>query len=732
MHRITAIPTLIALALVSWGFGSCGSSADGPDESDDFDPGWEDDDGFFDDDDDIPGGAGESTTGTFLDPLDRASGYQALDETCEQRDDPDYLGRLETPMFRDAVAVDDMVHLVDGSLLWTLSLADPAEPERRSLTRLPGHPLALAALPSGLLAVAAGEAGLLVVSPEEEHGGAPVVASLDLPGPALDVVVAEETSASLCFVALGADGMAVVDVSVPQVPRMLAVADVSGFANALAVQQGTLYAATCEALSIVDVADPRAPFQIAAYQVPEGHAKGVAVDGTDLFVAGGEALFAFDVSDPLNVRWSGYYTDEAAEGFYVNGVVTRDGVAWIAAGDESVRAVDVSDLSEAAVWLPPAGDGDPPGLDDVTALPDPSIGTGSTAHCDPIEVVLARDLLLVLGNFRWVGERMLRVMDVSTGSAMVHVGVYEQPDLTVGVDVLDSGLLLHLDGGQESLIGPDGSTISGWTLPATVRESAVEKDDAALLLEGGDLYWRDPAGVRLLAQGPFYDVTRSGDRLFVADGKHDAVAELDPYADDPSLRLWTLYLDTALLGFARLAWHAGTLYAYDWIMGTLHAIDASGSGLHGAVGVGLCETWDLADFYDGTSDVASRLFVDGDTLLLFCPRDDDGDASLRSYDLSEPLLPAPMAAMQLDSGRWRDVAVVDGVVYGLAFDNGTYGSAVGSFDGEGWKTIAFDGHANGFRVTDREIVVADGDFGLRRFALASGGSLDVGGSTEGR
>ena len=726
MHRFKALPAILLCVLLLASCRLVSRSSGGSDYS----PGWSDDDGFWGDDDDAAGGVGESPTGTFLDPLARGPGYAALDETCEQTDDPHYLSRFETPMFRDAVGVGDLAWLVDGGMLWGISLADPALPERRSLTRLPGHALALAALPDGRLVIAAGEAGLLVVATGGDEQ-AELVAQLALPGPALEVEVVDGPDGTVAWVALGAQGVAAVDLRSVEQPLLVGGADLPGFTNALAVRGDRLYAAACDVLSVVDVSSSQSPHRISSWQVPEGHAKGLAIDGDDLFVAGGEALFAFDVVDPLNLRWSGFYTDDEAEGFYVNGVVTRGGVAWIAAGDESVRAVDVSELSEAMVWLPPDDGSEPPGLDDAITLPEASIGTEDIETGDPIDVALAGDLLLVLGNFRWVGERMLRVMDISSGADMVDVGIYEQPDQTRGLAALADGLMLHRADGEAEVVDADGQLLALFPLPSAVRRSSVDKD-AALLLEDGDLWLAGPVeGARRVLEGPIHDVARAGERLFIADSLRNEISEIDPRSADPSVPLWSLSGGASLLGFAHLAWRQETLYAYDWILGALHTIDTSGSAPGAVLDVGLCETWDLADFYAGTSEATSRLLVDDDTLVLLCPHDEAGGASLRTFDLSDPLAPTPSGSLELPGQRWTDVAVVHGLVYGLEFDNTTYTSRLSHFDGQGWKTIEYDGHANGFEVTDDAILVADGDLGLLRFGLAEAGALDGGGPQEG-
>src|SRR5512145_798841 len=68
------------------------------------------------------GGGRGSPTGTTLEPragLD-GGGYDVVDEVCGSVNDPGYLTRFETPMFRAVAVVDEVAYLLDGSLLWAV------------------------------------------------------------------------------------------------------------------------------------------------------------------------------------------------------------------------------------------------------------------------------------------------------------------------------------------------------------------------------------------------------------------------------------------------------------------------------------------------------------------------------------------------------------------------------------------------------------------------------------
>ncbi|MDD5305812.1 MAG: hypothetical protein PHU25_00685 [Deltaproteobacteria bacterium] len=670
-------------------------------------------------DDDSP--IGESPTGTTLEPVDGtgSGGYVAVDETCEKTDSSDYLARFSTPMFRDAVVSGDVAYLVDGNMLWILSIFDASEPERLSLLRLPGRPLSIALGPGDRLLVAAGDEGLLVV--DAANPAAPkVVADLPLPGTALGVAV----EGSVAYAALGDAGLAVVDVSDPLAPVLAGIVNVPGFAVSVDVDGQTAYVAACASLNIVDVSEPDAPTLVAAYWVPEGHAKSVFAAGTDVFVAGGEALFAFDASDPAAVLWTGYYAEPGTPGFYVNAVEVRDDVAYIAAGDESVRSIDLTRLSQTSTYLPPAeGDG-PPDLDGPLNAPEANMDPIDSVSGDPINVHLAGNLLLVLGNFRWVGERLVRILSVPLPGEMFEVGSYVQPNDTLGLAPLGADMVVHGSDGRESLVSANGTAIDTFSLPSDVRKSAEMGGRLYMLLDNGQVFRYSSGSLETVITGNIYDIALNDPTGYAADFSDNALYAFRPGASDGATKLGTYIDDDAFLGYARLLHANGRVLAYDWALGDLHVIDFRNEGAPMPVSVtplGLCEAYDIADFYSGRKLVRSRLAPAGDDAVLLCPCDEEGLSSLRFLDLSDPAHPVVSKEYGLPEGRYVDAVVKDNKVYALMFDNNAYRSALARLEGGKWVMRLFDGHANGMWVGDGTVVVADGDVGLRWFGETADG-----------
>jgi hypothetical protein len=688
------------------------------------------------DDDSVDGDwEDESPTGTFLDPREGAgeSGYEALDETCELVDSPTYLERFKTPMFRDAVLTDQVALLVDGSMLWAISLQDPSRPERLSLTRLPGHPKSVALHSSGVLLVAAGEAGLLSIELNDLENPETIGTS-ELPEIALDVAV----SGDIAYVAMGRGGLAILDVSVPAAPMLLAQLPVLDFAVAVDVEGSMVYVAACRSVCVVDATVPETPVTLGTFWVPEGHAKELDVVGSELFVAGGEALFALNVENPSAVRWTGYYEDPSVEGFYVNAVAVQSGVAYIAAGDESVRSVDVSNLAGGAkaTNLVARDEDDEedegPKLSGPQKKPPPSTETVEIEKGDPINVVLAGDLLLVLGNFRWVGERLLRVMEILPAGKMVDVGTYVQPNNTLGVDPFEDSWVLHGADGQESVISWDGEEIAGFEIAGKNENVVVQATQALgwffMRLESGKLHrwtWGDEERSELIPMFPIYSIT-AGDNLgYAAEPASNSIRQINL---ETGVQTWEAYGEGSFLGYSHILSHKQTIYAYDWVMGELSVFAQGDGGFAndlGVLNVGLCEMYDLADHFSGMRATRSILSPAGERVALLCPHDDEGKSSVIYIGLSKTGEPKVEEVRALPGGYWADMEIVGNEILAVAFDNNAYQTTLHLQGPEESSSFQWNGHGNGLTVNGAEVLVVDGDLGLKRFELSQAGIVEI-------
>ncbi|MFH2008941.1 MAG: hypothetical protein ABI333_20295 [bacterium] len=694
---------------------------------------------------------GSSPTGTFLSPSERdgpgLNGYEVLDEACEQTDDPSYLQRFETPMFRGVATSGGVAHLVDGSLLWSVGIVDATRPERLSMIRLAGHPLQIAASRDGLLFVAAGEAGLHVLKSLDatamaagrETGNASAVApqllsSLSLPGPALDVTLLEDRRYAV--VAAGAAGLFVVDASNLAAPEVVAQVATPGFAFGVDVEGSFAYVAACSVLAVIDLFEPRAPQLVESYWVPHGHARGVDAVDKRVFVAGGEALLVYDAASPQQVRWTGYYAEPNVEGFYVNDVVVRKGIAYIAAGDESVRSVNATAMASAEGYLAQKVESaEPPPLDGPEVLPDNDLETLWVEQRDPIGIGLQGDLLFVLGNFRWLGERTLKIMRVDDTGRMIDVGAYVQPNDPIGVARTPATLVLHGAHGVETALPSDGAAPVHFDLGAPVHRTAATHAGLWLLTEDDRLfYWQD-------GQTDATELPNGGgfDAFDIALG--DSSMYLSSRAQNSLIRLWNPgsmvvaepvpLPESTFPGFAHLLVHSDYLYAYEWVTGVLHRIvrpDTQGVPVAPeptAARIGQCEMYDIADYFSGRKDNQTRLVADADSIHVLCPHDDDGHSTVISVSLPGPGVGEPPFVEQsvLPAGRYVDLALHEGTFYALSFDNDRYLSRLTWLEGSAWGTVEFDGHANALLSTDAGLLVSDGDWGGRLYAPGGDGML---------
>jgi hypothetical protein len=194
--------------------------------------------------------------------------------------------------------------------------------------------------------VAAGATGLFVV--DVSSLGAPFIAgSVDTPGNANWVRVA----GGLAYVADGPDGLLVIDVSNPAAPAIVGRLALPGEALNLAVRPGVVYVVMGQdGLAIADVSTPAQPRLLGVLRLP-GDARGVDVSGTLAVVAAYRlGVHVIDVSNPAAPVLLGtaatrppgrYGLDSAA-----SDVVVRDHTAYVADGRITLGGVKVIDFHD--------------------------------------------------------------------------------------------------------------------------------------------------------------------------------------------------------------------------------------------------------------------------------------------------------------------------------------------------------------------------------------------------
>jgi hypothetical protein len=167
---------------------------------------------------------------------------------------------------------------------------------------------------------------------------APVPLSfLAMPGYANSVRVA----GNFCYVAAGAAGLQIVDVTDRTAPRITGAYDTAGNADDVRVVGTTAYIADgTNGLVIVNVAVPSNPTLLAQFNTG-GEARALVVSGGRAYIANGNAGLAIvDVSNPAAPALAGRYND----GVFARGIDVQNGTAVLA----TIVGVTVLDVSNPA------------------------------------------------------------------------------------------------------------------------------------------------------------------------------------------------------------------------------------------------------------------------------------------------------------------------------------------------------------------------------------------------
>jgi hypothetical protein len=201
---------------------------------------------------------------------------------------------------------------------------------------LPGHANAVD-VQGDFAYVAAGAAGLVVVDVSDRAHPA-IAAQLDTAGNANDVKIAGD----LALVADGDAGLLVVDIADPRNPLLLATLDVPGVAYDVAVAGNVVLVTDGLGLRVMDIANPAQPRIVSSLALP-GTALGVEIDGLRalaVVAAGHAGLHVIGLTDLSAPRLLGSVdTGEARD------AVLASDFAFVADAEKGFTAVDLSDLA---------------------------------------------------------------------------------------------------------------------------------------------------------------------------------------------------------------------------------------------------------------------------------------------------------------------------------------------------------------------------------------------------
>lgn len=184
--------------------------------------------------------------------------------------------------------------------------------------------------------VAAGATGLQVINVSNRRSPA-IVGSLDTPGNANDVRIVGNQA----YVADGSAGLRIIDVANPMNPTLLGSVDTPGEAQDVVVSGTRAYVADgASGLQIIDVSNPAAPVIIGSVDTP-GTAKGVDVSGNIAVVADGSpssAVRIIDITNPASPQIVGTVSIPGD----AKDLVVRNTEAYVAAFTGGFQIVDFS------------------------------------------------------------------------------------------------------------------------------------------------------------------------------------------------------------------------------------------------------------------------------------------------------------------------------------------------------------------------------------------------------
>jgi hypothetical protein len=229
---------------------------------------------------------------------------------------------------------------------------------------------------------------------------APVGQSAILAGVVRDI----ELSGAQAFVAVGAGGVHILDVSTPATPTELGHFTTYGEAVGVRVSGNYAYVASVfDAFRIYDVANPAAPVE-AGYYDGILVAEGLDVAGDYAYVAaGGDGLQVLDVSNPASPTWQGTYAST-----YAREVIVSGAYAYLADGYGNPNLVVVNVSNPAA----------------------PARAGGYAAPGEGYDLALAGSTLYLA---TW--DNGIRFIDVSTPTSPAEIGFYNTAGRAEGVAV---------------------------------------------------------------------------------------------------------------------------------------------------------------------------------------------------------------------------------------------------------------------------------------------------------
>ena len=300
----------------------------------------------------------------------------------------------------DVVVQDDVAYLSQGPHLTVLDVSTPEAPRVISRIRLPiestsGDIVRGIAVAGSRAYIADGARGIWIV--DVSMSSAPALLGSYLLSESSTARAVTVAGAS-AYVAGGSSGLWILDVLDPSAPKLRASFDTPGYANGVAVTDSLVFVADGSAgLSILDVSDPESPFLRGSLDT-SGRVRDVAVAGSLAFLVDGAGLSIVKVLQPEEpILRSSVGTPGIAAAVALSG-----SFAFVADGWKGLAIIDVSVPSQPIL---------------LDAFNPSSMGYAPA-------VAVSRKRAYVANTYAHPG---LKTLDLSDPSAPVLLGSYDAP-----------------------------------------------------------------------------------------------------------------------------------------------------------------------------------------------------------------------------------------------------------------------------------------------------------------
>lgn len=155
-----------------------------------------------------------------------------------------------------------------------------------------------------------------------------------------------DLAGDLAAVALGEQGLRIVDVSAPRAPRLLGAIEAVAAVYDVGVQGDLAFAvAGAHGLRVLDVADPRKPSELGSFD-PDAPVRCVAIQGTLAAACAGD-LRLLEVGDPARPveigRWAPPEAETGTSDRPLRAVALRDGLAFLSGAGADLRVLDLAE-----------------------------------------------------------------------------------------------------------------------------------------------------------------------------------------------------------------------------------------------------------------------------------------------------------------------------------------------------------------------------------------------------